>query len=145
VLVIALVLTIGYRHLWKSSHDDRRAKKKKKGRSDAKGEVDYRTFVERAGGSTKLMLWLLVALGIFIAVNVLFYSSFFTNYPQGVYDALKTFQFWTKTGQEAHKHPVATYIWWLLLEESPLLVLGTIGAVLAVLKPALALDKRLEA
>jgi uncharacterized protein (TIGR03663 family) len=135
VLVIALVLTIGYRMLWKEFHDGSRAKKKKKGGSDAKRDVDYRTFVERAGGLSKLALWLLVALGIFMAVNVLFYSSFFTNYPQGVYDSLKTFQFWTKTGQEAHKHPMATYFWWLLLEESPLLVLGTIGAVLAVLKP----------
>ena len=81
------------------------------------------------------MVWFVIALAIFIVVNVLFYSSFFTNYPQGVYDSLKTFQFWTKTGKEAHVHPFATYFWWLLLQESPLLVLGTIGAALAVLKP----------
>lgn len=134
VLLIALVLTIGYRRFWNQPRG--RAKKKKKGRSDSKGEVDSRTYVERAGGSTKLTLWLLVALAIFIAVNVLFYSSFFTNYPGGVYDSLKTFQFWTKTGLEAHKHPMGTYFWWLALQESPLLVLGAIGAVLAVLRPA---------
>jgi predicted membrane-bound mannosyltransferase len=69
-------------------------------------------------------------------VNVLFYSSFFTNYPQGVYDSLKTFQFWTKTGKEAHVHPFVTYFWWLLLQESPLLVFGAIGAAVALLKPA---------
>jgi uncharacterized protein (TIGR03663 family) len=135
VLVIALGLTIIYRWLWKQSLGGRRAPKKKKGRADQAEEVDYRTFVERAGGPTKLILWSAIAVAIFIAVNVLFYSSFFTNYPQGVYDSLKTFQFWTKTGKEAHKHPMATYFWWLLLQESPLLVLGTIGAALAVLKP----------
>ena len=49
---------------------------------------------------------------------------------------MKTFQFWSKTGKEAHVHPFITYIWWLLLQESPLLFLGAIGAILAVLKPA---------
>jgi uncharacterized protein (TIGR03663 family) len=136
VLIIALVLTIGYRRLWKESGGGRRQKRKKKNRGDSPGEVDYRTFVERAGGSTKLTLWFVAALAIFVAINVSFYSSFFTNYPQGVYDSLKTFQFWTKTGQEAHKHSMVTYFWWLLLQESPLLVLGAIGAALALLRPA---------
>jgi uncharacterized protein (TIGR03663 family) len=133
VLVIALGLTIVYRWFWKQSLG--RTTSKKKGRSDGEAQDESRSFVERAGGPTKLTLWLMIAVAIFIAVNVLFYSSFFTNYPQGVYDSLKTFQFWTKTGKEAHKHPMATYIWWLLLQESPLLVLGTIGAAVAVLKP----------
>jgi len=135
VLVIALGVSIGYRWFWKQSLGGRRAPMKKKGRGDAGGEVDDRTFVERAGGPTKIMLWSVIAIAIFITVNVLFYSSFFTNYPQGVYDSLKTFQFWTKTGKEAHQHPMVTYFWWLLLQESPLLVLGTIGGALAVLKP----------
>lgn len=135
VLLIALALAGAYRWLWKQSLGGSRSSRKKKGRGDPGGEVDYRTFVERAGGSTKLMVWFVIALTIFIVVNVLFYSSFFTNYPQGVYDSLKTFQFWTKTGKEAHVHPFATYFWWLLLQESPLLILGTIGAALAVLKP----------
>jgi predicted membrane-bound mannosyltransferase len=52
-----------------------------------------------------------------------------------VYDSLKTFQFWTKTGKEAHQHPKVTYFWWLLLQESPLLVFGAIGAAVAALKP----------
>jgi uncharacterized protein (TIGR03663 family) len=136
VLVIALILTIAYRWFWKQSFAGNRATKKKKGPGDQGGAVDYRTFVEKAGGPTRLAVWFMIALGVFIAVNVLFYSSFFTNYPQGVYDSLKTFQFWTKTGKEAHVHPFATYFWWLLLQESPLLVLGSIGAALAVLKPA---------
>jgi uncharacterized protein (TIGR03663 family) len=147
VLVIALGLTIVYRWLWQESLGGRRGPKKKKGRADREGEVDYRTFVERAGGPTKLTLWLVSAFAIFIAVNVLFYASFFLHYPKelmcegwpaklcGVHDAIETFKFWTKTGKEAHVHPFSTYFWWLLLQESPLLVLGTIGAALAVLKP----------
>ncbi len=91
-------------------------------------------FVDRVGGSGKLAIWSIVALAVFIAVNVLLYSSFFTNYPKGVSDALATFQFWTKTGKEAHVHPFLTYFWWLMLQESPVLVLGAIGAALAVLR-----------
>jgi len=127
VLVIALVVTQAYRLLWKSIGGTTNQKKQRTG--------DYRTFFEKAGGSSKITVWVVIALAVFVSVYVLFYSSFFTNYPQGVYDSLKTFQIWTKTGQEAHKHPPATYIWWLLAQESPLLVLGALGAIVAVLKP----------
>ena len=132
VLGIAVVFTWVYGSFWRSLE---KSPKRKKSGVGAVNERDYRTFFERAGGASGLTVWLVLAFAIFIAVYVLFYSSFFTNYPQGVYDSLKTFQFWTKTGQEAHKHPLATYIWWLLQQESPLLVLGALGAIIAVLKP----------
>ncbi|HEY8184472.1 MAG TPA: flippase activity-associated protein Agl23 [Pyrinomonadaceae bacterium] len=136
VLVIALVLTRVYRSLWERALSGRRGRKTKS-RSFLEEDSDYfLKFIERLGGPGTLAISSSVALVIFIAVNVLFYSSFFTNYPQGVYDSLKTFQFWTKTGKEAHVHPFVTYIWWLLLQESPLLILGAIGAMLVVLKPS---------
>src|SRR6185295_5289699 len=127
VLVIALGVTQVYRLLWRSIGGTTNQKKRRTG--------DNRTFFEKVGGSSKLTVWVVIGLAVFVSVYVLFYSSFFTNYPQGVYDSLKTFQIWTKTGQEAHKHPPATYIWWLLQQESPLLVLGALGAIVAILKP----------
>ena len=136
VLVIALVLTRVYRSIRGSSLGGNRGGQKKKRRAYSRGESDARDFFERAGGPTTLAVWLAIAFVIFVAVNILFYSSFFTNFPQGVYDSLKTFQFWTKTGKEAHVHPFQTYILWLLLQESPLLILGAIGATLVVFKPA---------
>jgi uncharacterized protein (TIGR03663 family) len=145
VLAIALVLTLAWRKLWlrpisagpgllerQLVYQWRKAKKKKQ--ASVVGD-DTRNFLERAGGPTNLAIGLAVGVGIFVAVNVLFYSSFFTN-SQGVYDSLKTFQFWTKTGKEAHVHPFITYVWWLLLQESPLLILGAMGALLAVVRPA---------
>src|SRR5262249_22992578 len=36
---------------------------------------------------------------LFAAVWVLFYSSFFTNFPAGVYDSVRTFSYWFKTGE----------------------------------------------
>jgi len=136
VLVIALVLTRVYGWLEKRSVSGSRRGRKRNRVSGSGGDEDTRDFLGRVGGPTTLAVWLVIAFVVFIAVNVLFYSSFFTNYPQGVYDSLKTFQFWTKTGKEAHVHPLATYVWWLLLQESPLLTLGAIGAMLVVLKTA---------
>ncbi len=63
---------------------------------------------------------------------MLFYSSFFT-YKQGVVAALETFKIWTKTGtSDFHRKPFYTYVIWLLQEESLLLMLGALGAALAL-------------
>lgn len=126
VLIIALLTTMAFYSLWRAIGPGSRKKK-----SSRNGP----TFIERADGWPRLSINLAIALFVFLAVYVLFYSSFFTNYPQGIYDSLKTFQIWKKTGQEAHKHPAVTYIWWLLQQESPLLILGAVGAIVAVLKP----------
>jgi uncharacterized protein (TIGR03663 family) len=109
------------------------ASKRKKGRDDSRAQQPG--FVERAGGPPNVALWLVAAVVVFFAVNVLFYSSFFKNFPKGVWDAIKTFEFWRKTGKEAHVHPLSTYVWWLLLQESPVLLLGAIGAMVAVVRP----------
>ena len=135
VLLIALFVTHIYRRLMLGSGHGGPTRKQKKARALEK-EKGNGSLIDRVGGPKVFILWLGGAIGAFIAVYVLFYSSFFTNYPKGVLDSLKTFEFWTKTGKEAHRHPFMTYVWWLLLQESPLLFLGTIGAVAALLKSA---------
>jgi uncharacterized protein (TIGR03663 family) len=72
------------------------------------------------------------AVVLFAFVWVLFYSSFFTHW-QGVSDSFKAFDLWSKTGMsEFHEKPFYTYVWWLLQEESPLLLLSVAGAGLAL-------------
>lgn len=139
VLVIAFVLTLMCSALWNRPNSSGRKTKKKKRQQRAGVESggEEGNFLERVGEPAWLAIWLAIAFGVFVIVNGLFYSSFFTNYPQGVKDAVKTFEFWTKTGKEAHVHPPATYLHWLLLQESPLLILGAIGALLAPLLAAL--------
>jgi uncharacterized protein (TIGR03663 family) len=137
VLLIALVLTILCRELWNRSSFGRKEKKKKsQQRASVESGDDKGNFLERVGGPVRLVIWLGIAFGVFVIVNGLFYSSFFSNYPQGVKDAVKTFEFWTRTGKVAHVHPPRTYLHWMLLQESPLLILGAMGALLAVLRPA---------
>jgi len=90
--------------------------------------------IDELGGPTSLVFNILFAAGVFIALYVLFYTSFFTN-NKGFWDSLQTFAVWKKTGTEAHVHPATQYIEWLIKQESPLLFLGAIGAALAVLRP----------
>ncbi|HEX8423004.1 MAG TPA: hypothetical protein VF634_06315, partial [Pyrinomonadaceae bacterium] len=110
-----------------------RRKQGAKGSATAtESDGDSRSLVERLGGWHRLGILSVAALGIFFSVNILFYSSFFTN-PKGVGDSLKAFDIWTKTGKSAfHAKPVYMYVKWLLQEESPLLALASLGALVAV-------------
>ncbi len=87
--------------------------------------------IERFGGTVPLATVALMAFAVFILVNVLFYSSFFTNYPKGVSDAMKTLNLWRQRTTE-HYHPPYQYLYWLLQEESIVVILGGIGALIAV-------------
>lgn len=84
------------------------------------------------GGPLSLAILSIAALSLFLTIDILFYSSFFTNSPKGLYDALKTFDFWTKTGTRVHLYPWWTYFAWMLIEESPAMLLGSAGVVLAI-------------
>jgi len=90
-----------------------------------------RMVVDRLGGPIQLTTIALVAFSVFILVNVLFYSSFFTNYPKGVSDALKTLNLWRQRTHE-HEHSWYQYIYWLLQEEGALMILAGLGALIAV-------------
>jgi uncharacterized protein (TIGR03663 family) len=90
-----------------------------------------RQTIERFGGPVPLTTVALTAFAVFIMVNVLFYSSFFTNYPKGVSDAMQTLRFWSHRTHE-HEHPFLQYFEWLRQMESPLLLLGAVGVAVAV-------------
>lgn len=94
-------------------------------------EIPTDSVLARFGGPIPLATVALVALAIFILVNVLFYSSFFTNYPKGVSDALKTLNLWRQRTHE-HEHPWYQYTYWLLWEEGILVVLSALGALIAL-------------
>jgi uncharacterized protein (TIGR03663 family) len=135
VLAIALVTTHLYLWLWnRLIRENQRGRKQRRSERGRKTDLQI-SAVKRLGGATKLAILGLMAIIVLVGVNVLFYSSFFTNYPKGIYDAVKTFEFWTKTGREAHVHPITTYVWWLWRQEPPLIFFGTIGAALIVWKP----------
>ena len=94
------------------------------------GERGQKT-LERFGGPVSLTTVALIAFAVFIIVNVLFYSSFFTNYPKGVSDAVSTLAMWRKRTIE-HPHPWWQYGYWLFQEEGLVLILGGAGAIVAM-------------
>ncbi|HYJ86307.1 MAG TPA: flippase activity-associated protein Agl23 [Pyrinomonadaceae bacterium] len=91
-----------------------------------------RSITDRSGGASGVGILALAGLSVFVAVNILLYSSFFTNYPKGVYDAVKTFTHWSKTGTQVHTQPWSTYLVWMWRKESTLLLLGLAGIALAL-------------
>jgi uncharacterized protein (TIGR03663 family) len=89
--------------------------------------------LERFGGLRGVAAMSGLALALFLFVNVLFYSSFFT-YWKGVGGAVDSLQIWAKTGTKDHGHPWYTYLDWLWQEEAPLLILGVAGSVAALIR-----------
>jgi uncharacterized protein (TIGR03663 family) len=71
------------------------------------------------------------AVAIAILIFLVLYSSFFVN-PGGIPDALRAFKFWARTGGQQHTHAWSAYLVWLWQEESPLLVLAALSALLTI-------------
>jgi uncharacterized protein (TIGR03663 family) len=90
----------------------------------AAGYGDKRRMMRRVG-------LFIACTSIFVGLNVLFYSSFFTHWD-GIGDAFRSFAIWTRTGNRSHLQPWHTYLRWLARQEAPLLVFGTIGIVLSL-------------
>lgn len=125
VLVIALLSTVVYFMIRKNQSRKNKANERKV------NDGEEQEFLARYGGPISVATVVLIAFTVFIVVNVLFYSSFFKNYPKGVNDALQTLALWRKRTHE-HAHPFLQYFEWLRQEEAPLLLLGAVGAVIAV-------------
>jgi len=121
VLLIAFITTAVY--FW--------LRKRLSQRSEVKETGADGPFLERLGGPISVATVALVAFTVFIVVNVLFYSSFFTNYPKGVSDALQTLALWRKRTHE-HAHPWYQYLYWLLQKEGIVVILGGFGALIAL-------------
>jgi uncharacterized protein (TIGR03663 family) len=69
---------------------------------------------------------------LFVIVWILLYSTFFTNFPQGVYDSFRTFGYWFKTSESAHTYGPTQYLAWIWQQDGPVLVLGSLGIALAL-------------
>jgi uncharacterized protein (TIGR03663 family) len=99
-------------------------------RTAAEIAAQSRSFLRGVGERAGLRSFV-IALAIFLVVELLFYTSFFTHW-RGAVDALRTFAIWTKTGTTDHTHPWPSYLDWLRAEELTILVGGVIGIALAI-------------
>jgi uncharacterized protein (TIGR03663 family) len=86
--------------------------------------------LSKLGGSRRLVLLLVCSAGLFLVFTILFFSSFFGNYSQGMHEAVATYSYWFRTGMTQHKAPWYNYLNWLLREEPVILFSATCGTVL---------------
>jgi uncharacterized protein (TIGR03663 family) len=91
-------------------------------------------FLDRVGGRARASRLLLACTAMFLALSVIFYSSFLDNSRAGLRDAVTSLKLWTNTGTAAHRHGIFTYFLWLGKEEWPLLLLGATGTLMAALR-----------
>jgi len=97
-------------------------------------ELTWATFRERLGTSSDLLLIIVAAASVFVYIGVLFFSSFFT-YPEGIKKAFEAYAIWAKTGSKDHtQNSSLVYVKWLWKIESPILILSSVGILIALLK-----------
>ncbi len=85
-------------------------------------------------GARPTWILYLQAAALFAGIGILLYSSFFTN-PRGILDSVLTFTYWTKTGRTGiYNREWSTYLSWMWQEEAPILVLGSIGTLVALIR-----------
>ncbi|MDT4897088.1 MAG: hypothetical protein QOH25_2165 [Acidobacteriota bacterium] len=136
VLGLAWIVTAVYMRLvpkrdgvpWERNEATKRKVKKRR-----TPQAEQADMLEKFGGLSNVALMTGASLALFVFINILFYSSFFT-YWQGVSGAIESVQIWAATGTKEHGHPSYTYLWWLVQEEAPLLFLGAGGAILALIR-----------
>src|SRR4030095_1672438 len=107
-------------------------KRREPDKRDHATKETLKTMLARFGGRDNVVMMAIYVLVVFIVINILFYSSFFTNWPgvKGAVDALKV---WTNTGtSEFHGKKFDTYLTWLLQEEMPIFVLAIAGTLIAL-------------
>ena len=80
VLAIALAVTRLYRFIRRRDLQER-GTNKRSSRANEPGKKQR--LVDRLGGPWKVLTWALIAIAIFVGLNVLFYSSFFTELSGG--------------------------------------------------------------
>jgi uncharacterized protein (TIGR03663 family) len=102
--------------LWPRRGDEARQKKgRDKRAAQTPGENGPRPLrlAEKLGGRQRAALLAVVSAGLFLFVNVLYYSSFFTN-PEGVGDSIEAYKIWKKTGESGfHGYRWYKYLQWL--------------------------------
>jgi uncharacterized protein (TIGR03663 family) len=102
--------------VWPRREHDSRAKRGRDRRAAAAadgGGVAPLRLAARLGGWGRAAVLAVVSTGLFLFVNVLYFSSFFTN-TKGVGDSIEAYKIWKKTGESGfHGYRWYKYFQWL--------------------------------
>ncbi len=107
--------------------------------------ITWRNFREACGEGTELLLLIGATAVVFLYVNAIFFSSFFT-YPEGIWKAFEAYSIWTQTGTKDHTQSgFWAYLRWFFgydqagskikeAVEAAIVVLSAVGVGLAFFK-----------
>jgi uncharacterized protein (TIGR03663 family) len=88
-------------------------------------------FREGLGSPTDAALILGAAVAVFVALIVVFFTSFFT-YADGFWKFFEAYNIWTKTGSTAHtQNGYPAYIKWGMKVEAPIMIMSLVGLLIA--------------
>ena len=148
VVVLLIATVVGHYYFgWRrgstnGSNSARRSGQKRPAKSVWIDGVEYRAATNAPGSLAPgrlLPTWipgehLAGAAVVFVVIYVLFFSSFFTNFPKGVVDSLATFTIWTQTGGVTQSQPPLQYLFWAIPLDVSILVLGIAGGLIAAIR-----------
>ncbi|QYO66971.1 flippase activity-associated protein Agl23 [Leptolyngbya sp. 7M] len=103
-------------------------------RIDENSEPSWPKFRAALGTGIDRYLVVVASLTLFVYLWVLFFSSFF-SFPEGVSRSFEAYAIWAKTGNRDHTQggPFG-YLRWLMEIEAPLLVLSSLGLLIALIR-----------
>ncbi len=97
-------------------------------------DPSWSKFHKGMGSGIDLVLILLGSAIVFVYLWILFFSSFFT-YSDGLGRSIEAYAIWTKTGSKDHtQNGPFGYLRWGMAIEAPLIVLSTLGLVIALVR-----------
>ena len=98
--------------------------------TSSEAEFSITSWRQKHDLSWRYLLYCLIVFGV---INVVFYSSFFTNWT-GVADALRSVFLWTGRGfnEHVHDHVFTYYLGILVKLELPLIIAGVFGVILTL-------------
>ncbi len=97
-------------------------------------ELTWPNFRGGLGSGSDMILVIAALATVFIYINVVFFSSFF-SYKEGVGKAIEAYAIWTKTGNKDHtQNGLLAYLKWGIKVESPLLLLSSLGVLIALIR-----------
>jgi len=105
------------------------------GTDELSGEnLSWPKFREALGSGNDLLLISVGSAVVFIYINVLFFSSFFSH-SEGVKGAIEAYTIWTKTSNKDHtQNGIWGYLTWGMKIEAPIMILSVLGTVIAFIK-----------
>jgi uncharacterized protein (TIGR03663 family) len=97
-------------------------------------DLSWKGLKAAASDRTAVSYLLLGVVLTFVYLGVLFFSSFYT-YFEGVVKAFEAYAIWAKTGSKDHtQNGFWAYLRWGMKVEAPLLIIGLLGAFIAMIK-----------